>query len=469
MTPAQTFEQPWNREQDEFAQLVSCYLDNVASEQDFSRLQLEMASNPEKQRLFVHLNLQFSLLCEALQGTRAVSMLESTSVDEMQAADDGWTTDQWIDSDDDVIPTDRQSSVLERQAQDRSTSPAPTFPTSLFPSTLGYSAWTISYLSSAVITGLLILGFWLMPASDPKQVARNTGPSVVEPIAEPKAYVGRITGMVDCKWTGGSRVSLGQKCELASGLLEITYNTGAKVILQGPVTYSVEANGGYLAVGKLTGKLEKRTSNPQSLIPNPFVIRTPTAIVTDLGTEFGVEVSSKGVTETQVLIGAVKIAVLGERNNDVKEQVVHAGSAVRVDSRRNRLVAVPPKEMRFVRTLSPRALDTDAYAEMVLSMKPFAYYRMEPPKDRKDRLVVLIQRPAAITARSIFPTNGRASRGRAVDSAVRCCCAAPWQATTWMCRTSPAPIRTTFRCRHGSIHGTLRGIALLPVKWCPSR
>ena len=46
--------------------------------------------------------------------------------------------------------------------------------------------------------------------------------------------------MVDCKWNGGSRVSLGQKCHLASGLMEITYDTGAKVILQGPVTYEVE-------------------------------------------------------------------------------------------------------------------------------------------------------------------------------------------------------------------------------------
>ena len=96
--------------------------------------------------------------------------------------------------------------------------------------------------------------------------------------------------------------------------MEITYDTGAKVILQGPVTYEVEANGGYLAVGKLTGKLEKRGEGegrgerghqitksqiieistsliPSSLIPNPFVIRTPTATVTDLGTEFGIEVT----------------------------------------------------------------------------------------------------------------------------------------------------------------------------------
>ena len=77
--------------------------------------------------------------------------------------------------------------VAEQQETDVPDSPAPTFPAvlpaSLFPSTLGYSGWTISYLSATVITGLLILGFWLMPTSRPKQVARNAKPSVVEPKA----------------------------------------------------------------------------------------------------------------------------------------------------------------------------------------------------------------------------------------------------------------------------------------------
>ena len=45
--------------------------------------------------------------------------------------------------------------------------------------------------------------------------------------------------------------------------MEITYDTGAKVILQGPATYEVESNGGFLLVGKLTGKLEKRREERQ--------------------------------------------------------------------------------------------------------------------------------------------------------------------------------------------------------------
>ena len=201
--------------------------------------------------------------------------------------------------------------------------------------------------------------------------------SVVEPKAE---YVGRITGMVDCKWIGGSRVSLGQKFDLASGLMEITYDTGAKVILQGPVTYEVEANGGYLAVGKLTGKLEKRGEgreergegaanhqipNPKSQILNPsplsplpsplFVIHTPTATVTDLGTEFGVEVSREGVTETQVFVGEVKIATIGNLETAAGQmRVIRAGQYARIGQDKALLVGerrCNESDKRFTRVM----------------------------------------------------------------------------------------------------------------------
>ena len=82
---------------------------------------------------------------------------------------------------------------------------------------------------------------------------------------------------------------------------------GAKVILQGPCTYEVEsARGGFLSLGKLTaqggeeGQGVGSRRNPKSLIPHPtihyplFSVRTPTAVVTDLGTEFGVEVDEAG-------------------------------------------------------------------------------------------------------------------------------------------------------------------------------
>ena len=233
----------------------------------------------------------------------------------------------------------------------------------------------LAYLIATVVTGLgLLIGSHIY-VSYPVQVARISVPSVV---AEPKAvYVGRITGMVDCKGTGVAAASrgvpLGRKYELASGWMEITYDTGAKVILQGPVTYDVESNGGFLSIGKLTGKLEKRgerrgdrgaggkseirylkseISNPQSLIPNPFVIRTPTATITDLGTEFGVEVDRESSARIYVFDGAVRVSDPDHR----QDHVAHAGETVQANPGGIRRVASVNAPQRFVRTIRQQEL-----------------------------------------------------------------------------------------------------------------
>jgi hypothetical protein len=305
-----------------------------------------------------------------------------------------------------------------------------------------------SYLMATLIVGLgLLIGSW-WKVSDPASIALLPSPAGSEggesanlpsptgrvPGGEGQV-VGRITGMVDCQWAekgtvpfcppGGlspfppkgstssnsqiskspnlqiskSPVSLGDHFSLSSGLLEITYNTGAKVILQGPVNYQVESNGGFLSLGKLTGKLEKKvaselhpssfilhpSSNPQSLIPNPFCIRTPNAVVTDLGTEFGVEVPKEGVTETNVFVGAVQVTAIGGKDaSDGRSRIIRAGQFAHVAANDGRAIAVGQRRLdvmaqRLVREMPRTRLTADDYAELVLSMKPFAYYRMEPP------------------------------------------------------------------------------------------
>jgi hypothetical protein len=167
--------------------------------------------------------------------------------------------------------------------------------------------------------------------------------------------------MVDCRWTGpdekasnGDRVQHGQKYSLASGLMEITYNTGAIVILQGPVTYEVETkNGGFMSIGKLTGKVE----NPKA---KGFAIRTPTAIVTDLGTEFGVEVDgASGRTISHVFRGMINVTPLNPmKKADGATQVLHANQSARVEKvsgdggHRVKLMDRPVNADHFVRTLS---------------------------------------------------------------------------------------------------------------------
>jgi hypothetical protein len=197
----------------------------------------------------------------------------------------------------------------------------------------------LSYAIAAVVVGswLLIASMWILP--DRTDVAHALPePGGPRAISDPTC-IARITAMVDCVWEGPdvrgqetkgsnhkseivsqkSAVRLGDRLALKSGLLEITYDTGAKLVLQGPVTYEVESPAtGYLAIGKLTAKLEKKSevrgqksesANQKSEIRDQksFAIRTPTAIVTDLGTEFGVEVNESGATATHVFRGMVEV------------------------------------------------------------------------------------------------------------------------------------------------------------------
>ena len=251
----------------------------------------------------------------------------------------------------------------------------------------------------------------------------------------------RPEGLVGGRGAGGegglrlhSPIHLSDRLALRSGLLEITYNTGAKVILQGPVTYKVDSStGGYLAVGKLTARLEKKVeaqnlpspagtdlkgwsgrgaggeggsprdtdgdhNQPQSALTlalsrkqargldsslaSPlFTITTPTAIVTDLGTEFGVEVSPKGLTQLHVLQGVVDATAVDSRGEKQRHDRVTEGHAVQIK----------PKSMQFeVVTFAPQAFtrklqsETDKSAERgyinaVLADRPLAYWPLNEP------------------------------------------------------------------------------------------
>jgi hypothetical protein len=261
------------------------------------------------------------------------------------------------------------------------------------------SGWPLAYFLATVIATIGLLVGAHTYVTQPGQVAIKS-PARMVPAVDPSVEsVGRITGMVDCKWnnaetapTQNFRVSLGQKYALASGLMKITYDTGAEVILQGPVAYEVDSkNGGFLPVGKLTGKVEVKAAKG-------FSIRTPTATVTDLGTEFGVDVNPDGATEAHVFVGKVTVISTADKGQKKTEQIISAGKVARVVNNNVRVTATAMNEKRFVRVL-PRETSPnhgDAYAELVLSMNPVVcYYRMDkwPKTDQSNRYVLVDSAP----------------------------------------------------------------------------
>jgi hypothetical protein len=134
--------------------------------------------------------------------------------------------------------------------------------------------------------------------------------------------VARATAVVDCEWFDrgtelkfGDELSPGQKIRLKAGLLQLTFATGAKVVVEGPADFvATTATEAVLTEGKIAAAVPR--------FARGYTILTPTAEIVDLGTEFGVNVDQKGNSEVHVFDGDV---VARPRENGVAQgELLHA-------------------------------------------------------------------------------------------------------------------------------------------------
>lgn len=146
----------------------------------------------------------------------------------------------------------------------------------------------------------------------------------------PVGAIAQIVAMSDAAWLPDAQVhheadglQKGASLGLARGLVEIVFACGATVILEGPATFDITDGGtGILTRGRLVATLENPTG--------PFSIHTPSAVVTDRGTQFGVEVDAAGKTEVRVFAGLVELASLAMLGTTAPLQLA-AGNAGEVN------------------------------------------------------------------------------------------------------------------------------------------
>jgi hypothetical protein len=269
------------------------------------------------------------------------------------------------------------------------------------PPLFSFGGLVFSYIVSAVILSIAMLG--ALAYQIPHEYVQTTDhrqwmPDAMKNALPAPQYVGCISGMLDCVWAKpntrtrvGASVPLNRQYVLASGYMEIAYKTGARVILQGPCAYEVKsANSGFLKVGKLTARIGERgegsgeSAKPQAVnlqiskslnhqTPSPlFSVYTPTAIVTDLGTEFGVEVGIDGAAMSHVFRGSVRMHLIGD-NAGRWDVVLGANESAQVERKNrsagdselfiHRVTGDPPK---FVQRLM-RPLETLDLLDIVAS------------------------------------------------------------------------------------------------------
>ncbi len=396
---------------DEFLDLMYEVAEDRISPERHARLEELLWANPDNRQHYVDFMLLVAGLHQTRGEGRGAATEASSEINKSQIPNP-------------PIPTPFPTIVLDDSSLTSSLSPSPFYVAHPF---------VFSNLFALLIMGLGVLGAWIYQIEVPRSVAHVTpSPASLDkrPIVAPVEYVGRVTGMVDCRGQKvvkekvqalttpllQSSLALGDRFVLASGLLEITYDTGAKVILQGPCRYKVESrDGGYLSLGKLTARLEKSgeskgsggrgqgseaanhkseiinhkslapspqplvsNSNPEipkSPISNPqppaprlqspaptFTVRTPSAVVTDLGTEFAVEVEDEKTSNIFVFTGSVNVTDL----HHAEGQLARAGEAVYVDQHSKRHVKLARLPDRFVREIHRPALLSDDFNGDVL-------------------------------------------------------------------------------------------------------
>lgn len=134
---------------------------------------------------------------------------------------------------------------------------------------------------------------------------RTTDVGAREPEPTPVAF---LTRTVDARWhwplSGGPECGHaflpGRRLELLEGLAEITFDRGARTILQGPTVIELQsADAARLQAGRLVGHVPPEAAG--------FAVRTPSTTVVDMGTEFGLEVDRQGAAEVMVFEGEVDV------------------------------------------------------------------------------------------------------------------------------------------------------------------
>ncbi len=201
------------------------------------------------------------------------------------------------------------------------------------------------------------------------------------PAHQGQRMVAQLTGTYEAEWGEGvvatqvdALLQHGYRVELEKGLVEITYLTGAKVVLEGPCDFVVDAaNAGTLKHGKLTANVSERAFG--------FAVHASHIDIVDLGTEFGVAVDQEGACEVHVYEGQVEVSSDKEKQQSPKHLLVGESLQFDRNGKQQGLVQSPRETppAKFNRRLpSVEGLPEDVtYEQLVAALKPVAWYRME--------------------------------------------------------------------------------------------
>lgn len=204
------------------------------------------------------------------------------------------------------------------------------------------------FATSLMLAFMAMVAAPLFDRQTPQIVEEDPGPA-------PPEWIARIRRQTSPVWSSdrprpapGKPLPPGEPLDLQSGLVEIEFRGGARVVLQGPARFAPHGvNMGHLTLGQLTARVP-----PQAV---GFRVTSPRLEVVDLGTEFGIEVETGGAAEVHVFAGRVKTISYGEEQRPGHERELGPSQGLRVEAGRDgdRAREIPVDREKFLKGLPP--------------------------------------------------------------------------------------------------------------------
>jgi hypothetical protein len=172
-----------------------------------------------------------------------------------------------------------------------------------------------------------------------------------KPAAGAELAMAKLSGAVGARWAGaqldlpeGELFKSGHRLELVEGLAELTFRSGARVVVQGPAILQIrDGTSAWVSVGRIAAVVPPSAQR--------FVVQTQVADLASSEAEFGAEIDVDGSLVTQVYNGNVDLQInsgLGQPSSSN----VGRGQGLRVDASSGRVGPLAePNRLRFVRYL----------------------------------------------------------------------------------------------------------------------
>lgn len=179
-------------------------------------------------------------------------------------------------------------------------------------SQIGLWSW-IGRAAAAATIAAVSIGLWRSWQDDAKPLARHRPVERQEkqPIADeassesPGVNIRTLLRSADCEWEPGYEPKfngprlLSLEFRVKSGIIDVTLETGVRLVVEGPAALSMKSNRrALLAYGRVVLHGDE--------MADEFALETPEGTLFDVGTEYGASVNEQGETMVRVFTGKVR-------------------------------------------------------------------------------------------------------------------------------------------------------------------